>query len=48
MNRKTHRNLQQLIIQNRIAIEKDPREMEKIEKRLEQKHSKDPISTDSR
>jgi hypothetical protein len=40
MKRKIRKNFQQLIIQNRLELEANPYEMERIEKKLEERHSK--------
>jgi hypothetical protein len=40
MRRKTRKSFQQLVIQNRLEIETNPSELEKIEKKIDNKHSK--------
>ncbi len=40
MKRRNRKNLQQLVLQNRIEIETNPYEMERIEKKIEEKYLK--------
>ncbi|WP_144061499.1 FbpB family small basic protein [Bacillus sp. 1NLA3E] len=40
MKRRNRKNFQQLVNQNRLEIETNPFEMERIEKKIEEKHLK--------
>ncbi|WP_318508435.1 FbpB family small basic protein [Bacillus sp. T3] len=44
MKRKFRKNFQQLIIQNRLEIKNNPYEMERIEKKIDEKHSRPHVS----
>ncbi|NMD71819.1 FbpB family small basic protein [Bacillus sp. DNRA2] len=47
MKRKIRKNFQQLIIQNRLEIKNSSYEMDRIERKIEEKHLKDTFDSQS-
>lgn len=47
MLKRTRKNFQQLVIQNKLEIQSNREEMEKIEKKLEEKQAKANSTTGS-
>ncbi|WP_147533938.1 FbpB family small basic protein [Bacillus marasmi] len=47
MKRKVRKNFQQLIIQNRLEIKNNSYEMDRIERKIEDRHVKDMFDSQS-
>lgn len=47
MKRKIRKSFQQLIIQNRLEIKNNSYEMDRIERKIEERHQKDSFDTQS-